>query len=149
MVGSCYCPEIFQTNAWNGRNGPSPDFTENLGINENDIAEATKTWLVTSYVKRVCRFMGMDPTESDTAASAFDKEKSTEVLKTETITINKKGRPYTVTQRLPRDASKHYVLNLEEIPVTCSTVLVQCSQHGKSLQYLGNTCEKNEKNQSH
>ncbi|WP_169192923.1 hypothetical protein [Anaplasma platys] len=87
----------------------------------------------------------MDPTESDTAASAFDKEKSTEVLKTETVTINKKGRPYTVTQRLPRDASKHYVLNLEEIPVTCSTVLVQCSQHGKSLQYLGNTCEKMKK----
>ena len=103
---------------------PSPDFTENLGLNATDLAEAASTGLVTSYAKRVCGFMGLSSVLSEEIAATFDKKKSAEVLNTGTITINKNGRQNTVTLRLLQDAKKFYVLDLESLPITCGTVLV-------------------------
>lgn len=107
---------------------PSPDFTESLAMNERDLAEASKNGLITSYARRICGLMGMGLEPSKEAISSFDKEESAKVLQTGSITINKNGRPHTVTRRLLQDAKKYYVLNLKEIPITCGTVLV----HGLS-----------------
>ena len=102
----------------------APDFTEELSMNSLEKEEFLTTGFVSSYVKRMCRCLGMAPELRDEESLRIDREESKRIFETQKITIFKGGRPHTITPKLREDGKRHLVLNKEHISIHCDMVLI-------------------------
>ena len=102
----------------------APDFTEELCMSLLEKEEFLVTSRVTSYVRRICRYLGMSPELGNKESLRIDHVESKRIFETQKITILKGGRPHTITPKLKEDGKRHMLLDKEYIPIHCDTVLI-------------------------
>lgn len=102
----------------------APDFTETLSISPYEKEEFLATGKVSSYVKRMCRLLGMSTEMGNLESQRMSAEEYKSIFETERVTIQKNGRPHTITPQLKEDGKRHLLLDKERIPVHCDMVLV-------------------------